>query len=130
MNKKNAQNLFKLQIFLFFSEALTMYEKNRNIYNLNKFCVFFYSYIYIYIYMSSNNLLDFFYISFLRLLFCKTCDNITNWLIHSKYHLANTHRNTVHFLSFAFVFRTHRIYTLLIHFYVLCNKRHKHIFQL
>ena len=50
MNKKNAQNLFKLQIFLFFSEALTMYEKNRNIYNLNKFCVFFihiYTYTYI-----------------------------------------------------------------------------------
>ena len=50
MNKKNAQNLFKLQIFLFFLEALTMYEKNRNIYNLNKFCVFFihiYTYTYI-----------------------------------------------------------------------------------
>ena len=25
MNKKNIQNLFKLQIFLFFSEALLMY---------------------------------------------------------------------------------------------------------
>ena len=47
MSKKNAQNLFKLQIFLFFSEALTMYEKNKNIYNLNKFCVFF---IHIYTY--------------------------------------------------------------------------------
>ena len=43
MNKKT-QNLFKLQIFLFFSEALPMYEKKRNICNLNKFC-FFYSYI-------------------------------------------------------------------------------------
>ena len=27
MNKKNTQNLFKLQIFLFFSEALSMYNK-------------------------------------------------------------------------------------------------------
>ena len=27
MNKKNTQNLLKLQIFLFFSEALSMYNK-------------------------------------------------------------------------------------------------------
>ena len=27
MNKKNTQNLSKLQIFLFFSEALSMYNK-------------------------------------------------------------------------------------------------------
>ena len=27
INKKNTQNLFKLQIFLFFSEALSMYNK-------------------------------------------------------------------------------------------------------
>ena len=30
MNKKNTQNLFKLQIFLFFSEALSMYNKITN----------------------------------------------------------------------------------------------------
>ena len=30
MNKKSTQNLFKLQIFLFFSEALSMYNKITN----------------------------------------------------------------------------------------------------
>ena len=45
MNKNNTQNLLKLQIFRFFSEALSMYidkasEKKRNICNFNKFCVF------------------------------------------------------------------------------------------
>ena len=30
MNKKNPQKLFKLQIFLFFSEALSMYNKITN----------------------------------------------------------------------------------------------------
>ena len=35
MNKKNTQNLLKLQIFIFFSEALSMYNKitNENIDN-------------------------------------------------------------------------------------------------
>ena len=47
MNNKITQNLFKLQIFIFFSEALSMYEKYCN---LNKFYLFFYSYIYIYTY--------------------------------------------------------------------------------
>ena len=50
MNKKT-QHLLKLQIFLFFSEALSVYEKasekKKNICNWNK--LFFYSYIYIYI---------------------------------------------------------------------------------
>ena len=57
MNKKT-QNLLKLQIFLFFSKALsridTASKKKRNICNFNKFCVFFihiYIYIYIYIYI-------------------------------------------------------------------------------
>ena len=49
MNKKT-QYLLKLQIFLFFSEALSVYEKasekKKNICNWNK--LFFYSYIYIY----------------------------------------------------------------------------------
>ena len=31
MNKKIKQNLFKLQIFLFFSEALSMYNKITNV---------------------------------------------------------------------------------------------------
>ena len=48
MNKKT-KDLLKLQIFLFFSEALSVYEKasekKRNICNFNKLC-FFYSYIY------------------------------------------------------------------------------------
>ena len=49
MNKKKTQNLLKLQIFLFFSEAS---EKKRNICSFNKFCVFFFHiYIYIYIYI-------------------------------------------------------------------------------
>ena len=30
VNKKNTQNLFKLQIFLFLSEALSMYKKITN----------------------------------------------------------------------------------------------------
>ena len=30
MNKKNRQNLLKVQIFLFFSEALSMYDKITN----------------------------------------------------------------------------------------------------
>ena len=30
MNKKNTQNFFKLQIFFFFSEALSMYNKITN----------------------------------------------------------------------------------------------------
>ena len=30
MNRKNTQDLFKLQIFLFFSEALSMYNKITN----------------------------------------------------------------------------------------------------
>ena len=51
MNKENTQNLLKLQIFFFFSEALIHYidkasEKKRIICNFNKFCVFFYSYIF------------------------------------------------------------------------------------
>ena len=68
MNKNNTQNLLKLQIFLIFSEALSMYigkasEKKRNICNFNKFSVFLLfiyisthtfkvanSYVYIYIY--------------------------------------------------------------------------------
>ena len=55
MNKKK-QNLFKLQIFLFFSEALYYIdkasEKKINICKLNKFCVFFlYIYIHTFIYM-------------------------------------------------------------------------------
>ena len=30
MNKKNTQNLFKLQIFVFFSEVLSMHKKITN----------------------------------------------------------------------------------------------------
>ena len=67
MNKKT-QNLLKLQIFLFFSKALsridTASKKKRNICNFNKFCVFFihiyiYIYICIYIYILETSFLFF-----------------------------------------------------------------------
>ena len=45
MNKKNTQNLLKLQIFLFFS------EKKRNICNFNNFFVCFFIHIYMYIHI-------------------------------------------------------------------------------
>ena len=47
MNKKNTQNLLKVQIFLFFLEALSMYQYDKE----TNFVCFFYSCIYIYIYM-------------------------------------------------------------------------------
>ena len=62
MNKKT-QNLLKLQIFLFFSEALshidTASKKKRNICNFNKLCVFF-IHIYIYIYILETKVSCFF----------------------------------------------------------------------
>ena len=52
----NTQNLLKPQLFLFFSEALSMCqeEKKINICSFNRVCVFLYflySYAYIYIYI-------------------------------------------------------------------------------
>ena len=47
MNKKNTQNLLKVQKFLFFLEALSMYQCDKE----TNFVCFFYSCIYIYIYI-------------------------------------------------------------------------------
>ena len=48
INKKNTQNFFKLQIFLFFSEILSMYNQHLYIY------IFIYTFIHLHLYIFVN----------------------------------------------------------------------------